>query len=117
MHARMTVAQTQPDRFDEAVELVQDAAAAAREHPGYHGFLLLTDRAQRGLVGISLWDTEADMQTSGGARGYYQERIANLIDLLVGPPTTTTHEVAVSEPYPANGRLRHVSRERLGGDG
>ena len=99
MHARMTVAQVQPGRFEEAVAAVQDAFfPAAREQPGYRGFLLLTDRAQQQLVGISLWETEADVQTSGGASGYYQQRMADFVGLLVGPPTTTTHEVAVREP-------------------
>ena len=99
MHARMTVAQAQPDRFDEAVAAVQETfLPAAREQPGYGGFLLLTDRAMQQLVGISLWETEADVQASGGAGGYYQERMARFVDLLVAPPTTTTLEAAVREP-------------------
>ena len=99
MHARMTVAQAQPDRFDEAVAAVQETLLpAAREQPGYGGFLLLTDRATQQLVGISLWETEADVQASGGAGGYYREQMARFVDLLVAPPTTTTLEVAVREP-------------------
>ena len=99
MHARMTVAQAQPDRCDEAVAAVQEAfLPTAREQPGYRGFLLLTDRATQQLVGISVWEAEADLRTSGGTGGYYQERMAGFVDLLVGPPTTTTHEVAVREP-------------------
>jgi len=99
MHARMTVAQAQPERFDEAVAAVQEAfLPAAQEQPGFRGFLLLTDRAGQQLFGISTWETEADVQTSGGASGYYQGRMARFVDLLVAPPTTTTHEVAVREP-------------------
>ena len=99
MHARMTVAHAQPDRFDEAVAAVHDTfLPAAREQGGYRGFLLLTDRATQQLVGISLWETEADVQASGGGGGYYQERMASFGELLVSPPTTTTHEVAVREP-------------------
>ena len=99
MHARMTVAQTQPERFDEALAAVQEAfLPAAREQPGYQGFLLLTDRAAQQLVGISLWESDAAMASSGGASGYYQQRMADFVGLLVGPPRTTTHEVAVREP-------------------
>ena len=99
MHARMTVAHAQPDRVDEAVAAVQEAfLPAAREQPGYRGFLLLTDREQHQLVGISLWETEADVRASGGGGGYYRERMAGFAELLVSPPTTTTHEVAVREP-------------------
>jgi len=95
----MTIAHAQPDRFEDAVAAVQDTfLPAAREQSGYRGFLLLTDRARRQLVGISLWETEADVQTSGGASGYYQQRMADFVGLLVGPPTTTTHEVVAREP-------------------
>lgn len=98
MYARMTLAQVQPARFDEAITAVQETfLPAAREQPGYRGFLLLTERDQQRLVGISLWESEAAVQTSGGGSGYYQQRIAEFTDLLVATPTTTVHEVAVSE--------------------
>ena len=99
MHARMTIANVLPDRFDEALAAVQEAfLPAAREQPGYGGFLLLSDRATQQLVGISLWETEAAMNTSGGGSGYYQERMNDFAGLLTEPPTTTTYEVAVREP-------------------
>lgn len=99
MYARMTVAHAQPDRFEEALAIVKDAFfPAASEQPGYRGFLLLTDRAQHQLVGISLWETAADVETSGGATGYYRQQMADFGGLLVGPATTTTLEVAVREP-------------------
>ena len=99
MHARMTVAHAQPDRFEEAVAAVQEAfLPAAQEQPGYRGFLLLTDRATRQLIGISVWETEGDMNASGGGDGYYQQRMADFAGLLVSPATTTTLEVAVREP-------------------
>jgi heme-degrading monooxygenase HmoA len=99
MHARMTVAKVQPDHFDEALAAVQEAfLPAAREQPGYGGFLLLTDRINRQLVGISFWEAEADMHSSGGSSGYYQQRMTDFAGFLTEPPTTTTHEVAVREP-------------------
>jgi heme-degrading monooxygenase HmoA len=99
MHARMTVAHVQPDHFEEALTAVQEAfLPAAQEQPGYRGFLLLTERATQQLVGISFWETAGDMQSSGGASGYYQQRMNDFVGLLTEPPTTTTHEVAVREP-------------------
>ena len=99
MHARMTVAYTQPDRFDEALAAVKEAfLPAAQKQPGYQGFLLLTDRETQQLVGISLWETESDMQGSGGTGGYYQRRMDDFTGFLIEPPTTTTHEVVVREP-------------------
>jgi len=95
----MKVAHAQPDRFDEARAAVQETFLPwAREQPGYRGFLLLTDWDTHQLVGISFWETAADAQTSGGAGGYYEERMADFVGLLVGPPANTTHEVTVHEP-------------------
>ena len=99
MHARMTVAHAQSDRFEEALAAVQEAfLPAAREQPGYQGFLLLSDRVSGQLVGISFWESEAAMQNSGGSGGYYQQRMTDFANMLVSPPATTTHEVAVREP-------------------
>jgi len=95
----MTIAQAQPDRFEEACASVQATfLPTAREQSGYLGFLLLTDRATQQLIGISIWETEADIQSSGGEGGYYQQRMADFAGLLVGPPASTTHEVLVREP-------------------
>lgn len=98
MYARMTIAQAQADRFDEAISTVQETFLPdAREQTGYRGFLVLTDRSRHQLVGISLWETEADLQHGGGTGGYYQQRISDFVDLLVEPPVTTTHEVAAQD--------------------
>lgn len=98
MHARMTVATVQPEHFNEARAAVQEAfLPAAQEQPGYGGFLLLTDRENRQLIGISFWETEAAMESSGGGSGYYQQRMTDFIGFLSEPPTTTSHEVAVRE--------------------
>ena len=99
MYARMTVAQAKPDSFDEAVTSVRETfLPSAQEQPGYHGFQLLKDRATQQLVGISIWETEAGMRTSGEAGGYFNEAMDRFLDLVASPPVTTTHEVVVSEP-------------------
>jgi heme-degrading monooxygenase HmoA len=98
MHARVTMANVQPDRFDEAVAAVKETfQPAAREQRGFRAFMLLADPAARHLIGITLWETEADMAASEGASGYYGARIAEFNNMLVGPATTTTHEVAAFE--------------------
>ena len=98
MHARVTIAHVQPDHFDEAVSVVQQTfQPAAREQPGFRGFVLLADPATRQLIGITLWETEADMAASAGSGGYYQDRMKNFAGLLVAPATTTTREVAAFE--------------------
>ena len=99
MHARVTVAHPQPDRFEEARDAVPETfLPAAREQPGYQGFLLLADRASGQLVGITFWESETTMQNSGGSGGYYQQQMADFANMLVSPPVTTSHEVVVREP-------------------
>ena len=98
MHARVTMAHPQPDRFDEAVSVVQQTfQPAAREQPGFRCFMLLADRGAHQLIGITLWETEADMAASAGSGGYYRDRMEDFAGLLVAPATTTTHEVAAFE--------------------
>ena len=99
MYARTTIAEVQPERFEAAVATVREAfAPAAREQSGYAGFLLLANRDQNQLIGISLWDSEADLQSSGGTSGYYEQRMQEFADFVARPPSTTTHEVVIREP-------------------
>lgn len=82
MHARMTVPHARPDRFDGAVTAVQETfVPAAQAQSGYGSFLLLTDRKQHQLIGIGLWETEADLQASGATGGYYAERMVQFVDI------------------------------------
>lgn len=99
MHARVTVAHPQPDRFAEARAAVPETfLPAAREQPGFQGFLLLADQASGQLIGITFWESETAMQNSGGSSGYYQQQMADFANMLVAPATTTTHEVVVRAP-------------------
>jgi quinol monooxygenase YgiN len=98
MYARMTTAHAHPDHFNEAVATVQQTFhPAAQRQRGYCGFLLLTDRSSQELIGISLWETEADEQDSGGPTGYYQQEMTAFQELLTASPTTTTYEVVVQD--------------------
>lgn len=98
MHARVTMANVDPDRFDDAIPAVKETfQPAAREQPGFRGFLLLADPASHQLIGITLWETEADMTASAGDSGYYAARIAEFNSMLVTPATTTACEVAAFE--------------------
>jgi heme-degrading monooxygenase HmoA len=91
----VTTADVRPERFDEAVAAVKETfQPAAREQPGFRAFLLLADPAARRLIGITLWESGADMAASAGASGYYAARLAEFTRMLVAPATTTTHEVA-----------------------
>jgi quinol monooxygenase YgiN len=98
MHARMTIAVTQPHNFEDAVAAVQETFVPdARAQLGNRGFLLLQNREQRQLIGISFWESEAEMQESGAPNGYYEQRMATFSEMLAGAPITTTYEVVLSE--------------------
>lgn len=98
MHARVTAAHAQTDRLEDAVASVKAAfLPAARDQPGYAGFLLLVNRDQQQLIGVSFWASEGDLDASGAPTGYYQEQMAAFGALVVEPPTTTTYEVVVRE--------------------
>ena len=99
MHARMTVAHVQPEHLDEALAAVQEGFfPGAQAQPGYSGFLVLTNRSMHQVIGISFWESEADMGRSGGDTGYFQHRMDDFAGFVTEPPTITTHEVAVREP-------------------
>ena len=98
MYARLTVAQPQLDRLDDAITMTQEVfATAARAQRGYRGFLLFVDRDTPQLTGISLWASEADREASAGSGGYYQDGVAAFVQLLTNAPTTTDVEVAISD--------------------
>jgi quinol monooxygenase YgiN len=99
MYARMTVATVDPDHFEEARAAVEEGFfPAAQAQPGYAGFLVLSNRENHQLVGISLWESEATMEGSSGASGYFQQRMDDFAGFVTEPPTITTHEVAVRDP-------------------
>ena len=98
MHARVTMADVQPDRFEEAVTAVTETfQPAAREQAGFRGFLLLADPAAHHLIGITLWQSEADLTASASESGHYVSALADFNAMRVAPATTTTHEVAAFE--------------------
>lgn len=99
MHARMTVARPKAEQFDAAVRAVEETfVAAAREQDGYRGFLLLAGQSRQEIVGISFWDTESAVQSTGSGSGYYRQQMTDFVGLLQSDPTTTVHDVIVREP-------------------
>ncbi len=99
MNARVTYIDGEPDRIDDVIGQVEsDVLPTLKDQDGFKGFTVLADRSSGRLIGISFWESEADVQASGGGSGYYRQRMADFAGLLVSPPTTTTHEVAVREP-------------------
>jgi heme-degrading monooxygenase HmoA len=65
MHARTGTLQVSPDKVDAASDAIK--ARVASDYPnqqGYKGFTLLADRGSGKVIGISFWESEADLEAS-----------------------------------------------------
>ena len=65
MYARHVTVHGSPDRIDEGVQSVRNHVLPVLQGcAGFKGQLLLIDRAKGEAIGISLWDTEENMNAS-----------------------------------------------------
>ncbi|MFL5805418.1 MAG: antibiotic biosynthesis monooxygenase family protein [Roseiflexaceae bacterium] len=97
MYARMTTFHTQPGTIDEAIHIVQNAVLpAVRQQPGFKGGLALADYSTGKLIGITLWETEADMLASE-ANGYYREQVGKIGSFLAGQPVREAYVAGIAE--------------------
>jgi heme-degrading monooxygenase HmoA len=97
MHARVTRSRVAPIAVDEAVRIVESSIVpAAKEQPGFRGYVHLVDRAKGQGVSITLWATEEDMR-AGETGPYYRAQIDKVRSLLTVEPDVNTFEVAVYE--------------------
>jgi len=68
MYARSVTMHYQPGKLDEAFRYTHESILPdMREHAGYQGSIMLFDRSTHKLVGITLWQTEADLRASGAS--------------------------------------------------
>ena len=97
MYARMTRSRVDLDTVDEAVGIVESSILpAAREQPGYRGYVHLVDRATGEGVSLTLWASEEDMR-AGETGSYYRDQIAKVRALLAEEPDVRGYEVAVHD--------------------
>lgn len=96
MFARVVTVQIKPETMAEAIRIYEDSIVSAmKEQPGFQETTLLTKPDGSGTgVSISLWATEADMQT-GEASGYLQAQFAKVGALFTAPPKNEHYEVSV----------------------
>jgi heme-degrading monooxygenase HmoA len=95
MHARVTRSRVALDAVDEAVGIVESSILpAAKEQPGFQGYVHLVDHATGEGISITLWATEADMR-AGETGPYYQEQIDKVRSLLATEPEVGSYDVVV----------------------
>ena len=98
MHARVVTAQYQPGKVDEGTQIYRESMLPeARQQRGFQGAMALVDRSTGKAISITLWQTEADAQSSGSDSAYFQAQIAKVASLFAAAPIVETYEVAIQE--------------------
>ena len=94
MHAQVVRVQVQPGKADEAIAIFKDSVTpAARLQKGFKGNYLFVDRSTNKGIGLSLWESEADVAALATS-GFFQEQIAKFGAVFAGPPEREVYEVA-----------------------
>jgi heme-degrading monooxygenase HmoA len=97
MHARVTRSRVAPDVVADAVGIVESSIVpAAKEQPGFQGYLHLVDRATGEGISITLWATEEEMR-AGETGPYYRAQIDKVRSLLVTEPEVGGFDVVVHD--------------------
>jgi len=97
MYARVTSAQIQPAKMEEAIHITQESIIPAiKQQHGFLGFTDLIDRETGKVVFISRFETQADMQ-AGLSNGFVRQQLAKLTSVLAGPASSDLYEVLFHE--------------------
>ncbi len=95
MYARVVTTQYQPGKLDEGLHIFRESVLPElKQQAGFQGITLLLDRSNNKMAGISLYQTEADLQASGTN---IQARFAIASSRFAAAPLVETYEVAVQE--------------------
>ena len=97
MYARVTSAQIQPAKMEEAIQITKESIIPAiRQQQGLISFTDLLDRSTGKVMVFTLFETEADMQ-AGMSSGFVQQQLAKLAPLFAGTPVSEFYEVLAHE--------------------
>lgn len=100
MYARAITFHYQPGKIDEAVEILRATVMPElRRLAGYQGATNLIDRENNQVLGITYWQTAADLEASGASISHpiIQERLAKVSVFFAGPPSVVNYEVSDQE--------------------
>jgi quinol monooxygenase YgiN len=93
MYARVNTARWNPDRREEAMDLTRDTIIPAyQNHPGFEGYILLTEPEGDKGIAITMWDSEENMESSTEIA---RRMTAELKGILAEPPVTETFELTI----------------------
>jgi hypothetical protein len=91
MYARVVTVQVQPGKMDELLRRIRERVPAVQAIRGFHEAQFLTDAHTGTVLGITVWETEADAKAAPvvGAEG------GPLRDLLTAPAVVAYYELSL----------------------
>ena len=98
-HTRVTFGQLHPgaDKQAEAIQLFRESVLPeAKQQQGFKGAIMLVDASTGNVMAFTMWETEAEMQTSEQS-GYYQKQAAKFGHLFPKPLVRELFEITFSE--------------------
>ena len=94
MYARLITASVKPEKLNDFPAAFSELVLPdASQEPGFKGMYMLKDPAQNRIIGVVLWETEADALAS--IEGFQHRRMPTLMPYLAGQPTAETLEVVL----------------------
>jgi hypothetical protein len=92
LFARVRITSGVPEKIDDGIRhFRENVVAGYRSTAGFQGAWLLVNRATGKVMGITLWDTQANMQATGAA----SERLRAAGSQVVGGTTPAPEEYEV----------------------
>jgi hypothetical protein len=91
MYARVVTVHVQPGQMDALLRRIRERIPAVRAIPGFREAQFLTDAHTGTVLGITVWETEADAKAApvAGAEG------GPLRDLLTAPAAVAYYELSL----------------------
>ena len=91
LYARVNETKWNPEKVEEGIKLTLETIIPAYSaHPGFRGYVLLTDPSGDGAIAITMWDTEENRARSAEIA---RTMVGQLKDVLRAPPDTREYEV------------------------
>ncbi len=91
MYARVNATEWNPEKVEDGMRLTEEKIIPSyQEHPGFRGYILLTEPGGDKAMAITMWDTEEQLESSAGIA---RAMIGELRGILRAPPQANNYEV------------------------
>ena len=91
MYARVNATEWNPERVEDGMKLTENTIIPAyQKHPGFRGYMLLTEPGGERAMAITLWDSEDNLESSAGVA---RAMVGELKDILRARPVAQDYDV------------------------